>query len=121
VIARPEAGGLIAVAVLSSLTWGVNDIYWYDLLGLAGGGLAELAKWFQYREKVKTALAGIESFVWYAVITLVMIGVGGFLVHVYARSGVSFGDILAINIGATAPLLLNLLTARAPDLRPQPG
>jgi len=76
-------------------------------------------KWWQNRDKVLSALAGIESVFWYSVITGIMILVGGVVVHIYARSGVKFGEILAINVGATAPLLLNLLTTRTPDIRPR--
>lgn len=103
----------------SALGWGPDDIYYYDMWGLFGGFLAELAKWWPKRDKVITELRGIESISWYVVITLLMIFVGGAFVHLYAKSGIDFEEVLAVNIGATAPLLLGLLTSKTPDLRPR--
>jgi hypothetical protein len=103
------------------MSWGIDEIYWYDLLGIIGGILAEVSKWYPKRRSVKTELAGIESLAWYFFLTTVMIFVGGFLVHIYTRTGIRFNDVLALNVGATAPLLLGLIAEKAPDLRPAPG
>jgi hypothetical protein len=68
--------------------------------------------------KMKTALSVIESLLLYWFVTILMILAGGFLVHIYIKTGIKFNEYLAVNIGATAPLLLGLITEKTPNVRP---
>jgi hypothetical protein len=43
---------------------------------------------------------------------------GGVLVFIYAKSGTSLTPILALNVGASAPLLLAKLAQQAPAIPP---
>ena len=56
--------------------------------------------------------------VWYWAITLAMILSGGALVAIYLGSGVTMTPLLAVNIGASAPLILQSLMSQAPPLYP---
>ena len=52
----------------------------------------------------------------YWVVTLLMILAGGLLVIAYLRSQVMVNPIMAINIGASAPLLIGALVSQAPPI-----
>jgi hypothetical protein len=107
---------------MSGWGWGVNDIYWYDFMGLLGGLLAELSKWFAGRERIRSMWASIESPAGYCFVTMIMAVAGAFLVHVHAYKHVGdFGDLLAINVGASAPLIIAQLTSRVPLDAPKDG
>ena len=84
------------------------------VLGVIGGCLAEVLKWYQLRES-PTPPDYLKS-VMYWVITLVMALVGGLLV-VIQNVPVS-QPILAINIGISAPLILKGLAAATPIKQP---
>jgi hypothetical protein len=75
-------------------------------------------KWFPKREKMNTALSVIESLWLYWFVTILMISAGGLLVHMYIKTGIKFNEYLAVNIGATAPLVLGLITEKTPNIRP---
>ncbi len=80
------------------------------VLGIIGGLLAEVLKWYQLRES-PTPPEYLKS-VMYWVITLVMALVGG-LLAVIQNVPVS-QPILALNIGISAPLILKGLAAVTP-------
>jgi hypothetical protein len=54
----------------------------------------------------------------YWIVTTVMIVVGGVLVVAYLRSEVKVNAIMAINIGASAPLILGALVSQSPPIAP---
>ena len=84
--------------------------------GILGGAFGELLGWFRLRhdanlpEYVKSAT--------YWVLTTAMFMTGGLLAVAYLRSGVAINPILAINIGASAPLLIQSFIAQTPPIKP---
>ena len=55
---------------------------------------------------------------WYWGITSLIIVSGGALVGIYLGSGVTMTPLLAVNIGASAPLILQSLVSQAPAIEP---
>jgi hypothetical protein len=84
--------------------------------GLLGGVFAELGGWFKLRQVVPKQLPEwIKSwFYWFT--TILMCLAGGGLVVAYLKSGVTIVPILAVNIGASAPLILGSLGSHVPRL-----
>ncbi len=79
-------------------------------LGLAGGVAAELLKWYGIRESLHEGLPGYAKSVAYWLVTAGMVGAGGLLVFVYqASADIKLSPLLALNIGASAPLILGAL------------
>jgi hypothetical protein len=50
--------------------------------------------------------------------TILMVLSGGGLVVIYMKSSIAVAPILAVNIGASAPLILGTLVAQAPVIPP---
>ena len=99
-----DVGTVAALDLHTGFAWGV-----------LGGLLAELAAWFKLRQIVPGERPGYLKDPFYWAVTFLMVGAGGVLVAAYIKSGM--GDIkplMAINIGATAPLIIQTLTAAAP-------
>jgi hypothetical protein len=93
-------------------------INWTVLLfGVIGGALAEVLKWWQLHED-PTPPAYLKS-VFYWGITLLMALVGGVLALAYKVDASE--PLLAINIGASAPLILKGLASAVPPARPPAG
>lgn len=89
------------------------------LIGFAGGALAEFAQWFRIRKEI--AKSGIPDYSrsWlYWIITLAMVAVGGLLVWIYESTGSELNLFLALNIGASAPLIIEGLVGQAPSIEP---
>ncbi len=86
---------------------------WHEglLYGLLGGALAELLGWYKLRQEEKLPPWTKSKFYW--IMTLLMVGAGGGLVIVYLQSGIDLKPILAVNVGASAPLILGSLVAPA--------
>ncbi|MCB0307264.1 MAG: hypothetical protein KDI38_26110 [Calditrichaeota bacterium] len=79
--------------------------------GTAGGFLAELLKWYNLRESPNMPDYARKVFYW--LVTLLMIGVGGLLADLY---GIDPGNrLLAINVGASAPLIIQTLMKGLPN------
>ena len=88
-------------------------------MGLAGRLAAEALKWYRIREELYRGVPDYARSWLYWIITLVMILLGGLLVFVYQRvEGVELNLLLALNIGASAPLLVGTLTSQAPPIDP---
>ena len=88
------------------------------IYGMAGGFCAELIGWYKIRTTLYNSYPDFAKSWVYWSLTLMMILVGGGLVSVYIESGFQFKALLAINIGATAPLILEALTRHTPQLAP---
>lgn len=84
--------------------------------GAFGGVLAEFLRWFDLREKLAESCPKFARSWVYWLLTLGMVVIGGILVVVYMHSGVSFNSFLALNIGASAPLILSRMSRHAPDV-----
>ncbi len=85
---------------------------------LLGGLLVELFSLSKLRYVPKDALPLWIKSVWYWTITTALIMSGGVLVSIYFGSGVVMTPLLAVNIGASAPLILQSLVSQAPPIDP---
>jgi hypothetical protein len=85
------------------------------LLGLGGGLIPEIVALYRMREQPQLP-QWFKSWI-YWIPTVAMIAAGGGLAAAYTSSA-RLGPILAINIGASAPLILGTLSSAAPNLGP---
>lgn len=81
------------------------------LWGICGGVLAELAGIFEIRRVSPDDFPEWLRSPVYWIITCLMVLGGGLLVVGYARSGANITAILAVNIGASAPLIIRSLSS----------
>jgi hypothetical protein len=79
--------------------------------GLFGACLPELLALYRSRSKKRMASPSIV----YWSITLVMIAAGGGITIAYFRSGFDLNPLLALNIGASAPLIIGSLVNQVPE------
>ena len=93
----------------------LSDGFW---LGVLGGLLAELFSLSKLRYRPKNELPLWLTSIWYWVITALLIVSGGVLVGVYLGSGVAVTPLLAVNIGASEPLILQSIVSQTPALEP---
>jgi len=93
----------------------MSDGFW---LGVLGGLLAEVFSLSKLRFLPRDTLPLWIRSAWYWAITLAMILSGGALVAIYVGSGVTMSPLLAVNIGASAPLILQSLVSQAPLIQP---
>ena len=84
-------------------------------LGVFGGVLAELLGLFKLRRESPETFPEWMKSVFYWSITVLMILAGGGLVVIYLRSGLSLSALIAVNIGASAPLILGTLVSQTPS------
>lgn len=89
--------------------------FWW---GVLGGFLAELLQWFGIRHSLHRGLPDWSKSSVYWVVTVAMVFAGGGLVLMYVKSGVDLTPILAVNLGASAPLVLGRLVQQLPPLEP---
>lgn len=86
--------------------------------GLFGGAVAEIVELFEARQRLAHEIPyWLKSRLYWA-ITAMMILVGALLTVAYVRSGANLTALLAINIGASAPLALRRLTGAVPKTVP---
>ena len=85
-------------------------------IGFAGGAAAELVQWFGLRFTLHKGLPDWSKSWLYWAVTFLMAVSGGGLVFLYAMSGTVLSPILALNIGASAPLLLGKLVQQTPPI-----
>ena len=85
------------------------------ILGLAGGVAAEMLQWFKVRKELHRGIPDWARHWPYWVITVAMVGFGGLLVFIYQASKVEISPIIAFNIGASAPLILETLIGQVPQ------
>lgn len=86
----------------------------YFLYGIFGGLLAELLGLYQLRTQARSAIPSYLRSAFYWGTTIGMILAGGGLVFVYGKSGVNLNPIIAVNVGASAPLILGSLVQKKP-------
>lgn len=89
--------------------------FWW---GALGGFFAELLGWFKLRHEAPANLPVWFRTLYYWACTLGMILAGGVLVIAYLRSDVKLNPITAINLGASAPLLLGSFAGQTPPIDP---
>jgi hypothetical protein len=85
------------------------------LYGVGGGLAAEILGLFRLRR------AGAPQYLrspFYWVITVAMIALGGGLALVYVKSDVTLTPLLAVNVGASAPLIIGQFVAQTPEVAP---
>lgn len=82
--------------------------------GVVGGVFAELLGLWKLRQQAPSSLPEWLRSWWYWLITLAMIVAGGVLVVIYVESGISLQPIIAVNVGASAPLIIGSLVAHMP-------
>ncbi len=87
------------------------------LYGILGGFLAELFGLFKLRQQAPKDLPVWLKSPFYWVVTVAMIAAGGLLVTVYLKSGIDLKPIIAVNVGASAPLIIGTLVAQTPSLK----
>lgn len=87
------------------------------LYGIAGGALAELLGLFKLRHQARKDLPIWLKSPFYWIVTLLMILAGGFIVIIYIKAGIVLNPLIAVNIGASAPLIIGAMTSQIPDVR----
>ena len=86
--------------------------------GVAGGLFAEVLGLFKLRHLARDARPEWLKSGFYWGVTLCMVLAGGLLVVAWLRSGIALSPLLAINVGASAPLIIGSLVAQAPPISP---
>lgn len=88
------------------------------LYGLLGGFFAELLGLFALRQQSPATLPQFLKSRFYWFVTVAMTVAGGGLVAVYVKSGMLLNPLVALNVGASAPLIIGSFVAQAPSLSP---
>lgn len=86
---------------------------------MLGGIFAELLGLFQLRKQAPASLPEFLRSWFYWLITTVMVLAGGGLVVIYLLSDIPLKPDLAVNIGASAPLLIGTFVAQSPTIKPE--
>lgn len=84
------------------------------LEGIIGGIMAEVAGLYQLRRATKSDRPEYLHSGFYWIITTLMVMSGGALAILYQSSGASLNPIVAVNVGASAPLIIQLFSSAAP-------
>ena len=94
-------------------TWGVF------LWAVGGGAAAEALRWWRLiRAQQQGTTLNLPVYArspLYWALTAVIVLAGGMLAVAYVASGQRLGPLLAVNVGASAPLIIQGLAATAPD------
>lgn len=101
--------------VVNEVVKELTDPVMIIVLGILGGALAELVRWFKLRESPNLPVYARSALYW--TLTIIMIAAGGFVAWVYGEIG-PLNALLAINVGASTPLIISGLVKTPP---PQPG
>lgn len=86
------------------------------LYGIAGGFAAKFLGLWKLRHQATHEIPAWLKRPFYWVMTIVMIVIGGGSVALYVASNVSLTPILAVNVGASAPLIIGTFVGQAPSL-----
>lgn len=87
---------------------------WY---GIIGGGLAEILGLWKIRHTAREELPHYLTSPFYWAMTALGVISGGIVAFIYVKSGISLSPILALNVGASAPLIIGNLTAQTPKIQ----
>jgi len=90
----------------------LNGFWTVFLFGCLGGTLAEIVGWFELRTAKPEDFPDYVKYWYYWFLTILMCIIGGFLATAYGTENVKV--ILALNIGASAPLILKGLARTIP-------
>jgi hypothetical protein len=85
--------------------------------GVIGGALPEFLAVYRKRDEPQKS-AKVKRFWTWWLPTVGMIAAGGGLAFVYVKSGNSLNPFLAINVGASTPLILGSLVSTTPTIPP---
>lgn len=85
------------------------------LYGVLGGIFSELLGLFKLRHKAPDHFPEWLRSPFYWIITFIMIIVGGVLTVIYSKAGINLNPLVAVNIGASAPLLISSFVAHTPQ------
>ena len=88
------------------------------LYGMFGGFLAELLGLFKLRRQTLASLPEWLKSPFYWLVTGMMIFAGGVLVAVYLKSKIPLNPLLAVNVGASAPLIIGSFVEQTPPISP---
>jgi hypothetical protein len=88
------------------------------LYGLLGGALAEILGLFKLRQQAAGNLPEFLKSAFYWIVTIAMLCAGAGVVFVYLKSGIPLNPLLAVNVGASAPLIIGSLVSQAPNIPP---
>jgi hypothetical protein len=86
----------------------------FFLYGVMGGVFAELLGLYKLRTQAPSAFPTYLRSGFYWSVTIAMVFAGGVLVWVYNHSGLDMKPLIAVNIGASAPLILGSLIQTTP-------
>ncbi len=84
--------------------------------GMVGGIFPEVLKWFRMREILYVAIPDYAKGPSYWIVTAVMVVAGGIIAVAYEDQEMTMNPILAINIGASAPLVIKELLGQTPTI-----
>ena len=87
------------------------------LLGAIGGVLTEVYGLYQLRKRSKSQRPAWVGSMFYWLITLLMIVIGGVVVALYIRSGAQLNPLIAIHLGAATPTLIGVFSKSSPDIQ----
>jgi hypothetical protein len=90
----------------------LNGFWPVFLYGFIGGALAEIVGWFELRTTKPSDFPAYVRYWYYWFLTFIMCAIGGFLATAYGIVEVKV--MLALNIGASAPLILKGLARALP-------
>ncbi len=86
--------------------------------GTLGGIFGELLVLFELRRQAPKDLPQWLTSWFYWAVTLSMSAAGGLLAIIYLESDISLKPILAVNVGASAPLILRMFVSQTPSIGP---
>jgi hypothetical protein len=88
------------------------------LFGFLGGVAGELLGLYDFQRRKPAEWPEYYKYPTYWLLSLAMAGFGSLLVVAYTGSDVDLNPLLALNIGASAPLILGTFVRTTPDLPP---
>lgn len=96
---------------MSEVVPDLNDPVMIIVLGIVGGALAELIRWYKLRESPNLPTYIRSPLYW--TVTIIMILAGGFVAYIYGEIG-PLNALLAVNVGASTPLIISGLVKTPP-------
>jgi hypothetical protein len=87
----------------------------FVVFGIIGGMLGNLLQLVAIANMKKTDRPSVFQDYWWYVQFVILAAFGGFFVYLY-ESSITMNTILAVHIGASAPLIAQTLAAHAPSI-----